>query len=487
MTTRPSFGLLFVFSILMTGGCARDTIELSDLSDAGADSSSHEDGIGTLDLGSMDASTDANVVRDAGSDAPTLDASLNMDAAIDLGTDLGADAGHLDASFVLGASSFAAGYAHTCAIVGDSTRCWGNNGNGQLGAASSDTCDLRFSSAPCSRLPLTVASITAAASLTAGFAHTCALDTSGQIHCWGKNAMGQLGNGDTTEHVTPVNVTALPTAVSVVAGDNHNCAVLEDGTVRCWGLNRYGQIGVETEETCAWEGTGPATACVREAVAVPGLTDITQVALGSDHTCALHEDGTVSCWGNNSNGQLGWGALYTHSITPTLVVGVSNAIQLVASTNHTCARLSDGTARCWGKNTFGQLGDGTPYDRYRAVAVSGLVNAMELVTGIGHSCALITDGTLQCWGDNNFSAIGPGDDSICLDGGSSAHDCRLYPATIAAATDVQRVIVGGSHTCILHSTGSIACWAGNEWAQLGRGATSTSRFYASIAPVVGIP
>jgi len=214
--------------------------------------------------------------------------------------------------------------------------------------------------------------------------------------------------------MVPAQATAAPVIISpstnITAGAYHTCALISDGTVTCWGNNSAGQLG-----------TGSNTASnVPVAVTGGALTNktVTQITAGAYHTCALISDGTVTCWGNNSAGQLGTGGT-TDSNVPVAVTGgvLANktVTQITAGDSHTCALISDGTVTCWGDNGYGQLGDGGTTDSNVPVAVTGGVLAGKTVThitaGSDHMCALISDGTVTCWGDNWVGQLGNGDNT----------------------------------------------------------------------------
>ena len=202
----------------------------------------------------------------------------------------------------------------------------------------------------------------------AGSVHTCAILDDGSVSCWGYNGNGQLGDGTTTERLTPTQTSSLGTnrtAVAITAGNAHTCVILDDGSVSCWGNNVFGQLG---DGTTTERNTPTQTSSLgfgRTAVAI---------ATGQYHTCALLDDGSVSCWGYNTNGQLGGGTT-TERNTPTQTSSLGTdrtAVVITAGAFHTCAILDDGSVSCWGNNGDGQLGDGTTTDRSTPTPTSSL-------------------------------------------------------------------------------------------------------------------
>jgi alpha-tubulin suppressor-like RCC1 family protein len=187
-----------------------------------------------------------------------------------------------------------------------------------------------------------------------------------------------------------------------------------------------------------------------------------QVDAEDASTCALIFDGTVRCWGHNSVGQLGDGTT-TRRSTPVTVSGVLNALEISVARSHACALVSDGTVKCWGQNTAGKLGNGTTTNSLTAVPVSGITDAISISVGGDHSCALLSSGRLKCWGSNDYGQLGDG----TLSG-------RTSPVTVSSVNDFESVSVGSGHTCALRTDKSVVCWGQNIFGQIGDG-TQTNR------------
>jgi len=239
--------------------------------------------------------------------------------------------------------------------------------------------------------------LSAQASITTGRNHTCALLSTGAAICWGSNLNGQLGDGTTANRLTPTEVIGLSSDVTAISGGReHTCALLATGAVTCWGDNTDGQLG---------DGT---TANRLTPTAVTGLdSDVTAITAGHNHTCALLATDAVHCWGYNGYGQLGDGTT-ANRLTPTAVTGLDIGVTAIsASRFHTCALLATGALTCWGWNGYGQLGDGTTANRLTPTAVTGLSSDVTAITAeTFHTCALLATGAVRCWGYNGYGQLG---------------------------------------------------------------------------------
>jgi alpha-tubulin suppressor-like RCC1 family protein len=235
--------------------------------------------------------------------------------------------------------------------------------------------------------------------VAAGENHGLALgQVDGDVWSWGWNGSGQLGSGIVGNASSPVQVMTagggglvpLVGMSALAAGSNHSLALKSDGTVWAWGDNTLGQLGF---------GTPPGVS--NQAVQVPGISDVTAIYAGGNHTLALKSDGTVWAWGNNSNGQLGVSPATAFRTAPAQVAGLSGIVAIGAGLNHSLAVGTDGTVWTWGSNSQGQLGDGTMVDSSSPAAVSGLPPMQAVTGGWDFSLGLTAAGRIYGWGSNN--------------------------------------------------------------------------------------
>jgi cysteine-rich repeat protein len=336
------------------------------------------------------------------------------------------------------ALAIAAGVNHTCALLSDGlVKCWGYNNLGQLGSGT-------LSIGPYGDAPGEMGDILPAVKLgtgdtaqaiAAGYGYTCALLSGGDVKCWGYNFYGQLGQGDNVDRglktatmgdsLLPVDLGTGKKAKAITAGYYHACALLNDDSVKCWGYNAYGDLGVGKTSPL-----GDASGEMGDALPVVDLGTMKTalaVGAGAHHTCALLNDESVKCWGRGEYGALGLGngshrgdaSNEMGDALPPVDLGSGRTAKAIAvGYYHTCALLDDGTTKCWGANSYGQLGLGDPNNRGAKGGEMGDIlppvdlgagsTTLGLQGGGRHVCSILQDHRLKCWGRNNYGQIGIG-------------------------------------------------------------------------------
>jgi alpha-tubulin suppressor-like RCC1 family protein len=393
---------------------------------------------------------------DGARDADTEADSQRSDASGDVGAD-GADAA-VDAPpppHVLVTQIAQSGF-HACALVTDGTvRCWGRDVAGELGTVATTTCG---GAGACTVRPTAVPGITSAVQVAVTDGMSCARLADKTVMCWGGNSYGARGDADMAARMQPLAVAGLAGVEELALGQGHSCALLTGGTVSCWGRNFEGQLG---------DGS---TNSRPTPMAVQMLTGVAQIACGEHHTCARLTTGGLACWGYNERGEVGDGTT-TNRPSPTTITPITDARDIAATGydspyGSTCARLADGTARCWGDKPLGILGDGTTaFDRTAPVSVSGLTTATSIAMG-GHACARLSDATLACWGPNTVGQLG--------DGTMMNHPT---PSAVPSFAGVIAVTAGDAATCAIvaadpqhpEAGGAAYCWGENDTGGVGDG------------------
>ena len=305
-----------------------------------------------------------------------------------------------------------------------------------------------------------------AKSVCGGVQHACALKVDGTVSCWGTNGYGQVGAGVAEpgkNYYTPQAVVGLSGVAAIACGTMHTCAIGEDGSVSCWGSSTHGQLG---------DGAQGPFHTLGKATLVPALAGAVQVVGGSLHTCLRKPDGTVACVGDGQYGQLGTGNK-SGSLVPVAVKGLTGAQALAAGGTHTCAIVAGGKVVCWGHNETGQIGDGTKIDRPSPTAVVGLSGVVQLSAVYRHTCALKTGGSVACWGKNTYNQSGKW--------GTSAD--QTTPVIVAGVGGIAAIGLGGHHSCAIQMGGAVLCWGYNEDAALGNG---TKVYQAAPVAVQGL-
>jgi hypothetical protein len=411
----------------------RSDAEAGDAADGGAAG----DGGAPLDATTSDsAPADAATAADgaSGADATTpADAASSGDANQPPDASGASDASHAADAADAGPSvlSLAAGGYHTCALFSDGTiKCWGLNGNGQLGDGFEST----------SAYPVQVKNLSGPAiAIGAGTFHTCAVISGGAVECWGDGSNGLLGNGSNAgpnngNADSPTAVSTITNATAVVGGYDFSCALLADETVMCWGFNQAGEVGAGGAGSPQMFNTPQPVSNVRHALSL---------AAGFEHACVVTADtANVACWGNNSNGQLGPGTQLQQSGTPVRLT-VPGASAATATFSSSCALTDAGSVDCWGAIN-------APPD----AGVANLAGATQISgNAYGNSgvCAVVTGGQVACWG-------------------TSAGGTQIVPGL----SGVAQVALGASHTCALLGGTNVVCWGNDAQGQLGDGMPATS-------------
>ncbi len=379
-------------------------------------------------------------------------------------TTVQANAGDLSStaasSAAISVAQITAGFEHTCVRAADgSVSCWGSNRYGQLG--NPDQTIHPFAQ------PVSISGGPAAVTAAGGF-HTCAIVSGGAVVCWGLNSSGQLGDGTTTNRTSPVAVSGISGASAIAAGYDYTCALIS-GSVSCWGDDTYGQLGNGTSGTDVFSAS-PVT--------VSGLSGVTAITAGFDHTCALLTGGSIECWGGNAYGQVGNNASgsglvqTTPAAIDTSLISSASFKAVAAGSQHTCAITNANSVYCWGDGALGEMGNGTTLtvNKRPANPVSGLTDASAISAGgyadTGHTCALTGSGSshgVVCWGSDVYGQLGNG----------SVANFSTTPVN-SLGSGVSAIAVGVNHSCALMNDGTLRCWGSDSSGQLGDGVYSIS-------------
>jgi alpha-tubulin suppressor-like RCC1 family protein len=385
---------------------------------------------------------DASTARDAGADAGPLAA----DAA------LGSDGATQDASLPPQQSglSLSAGSVHACVVVSGKLACWGNGDNGKLGLGDVLQRDA----------PTRIDPADDWMSVCASEEHTCALKKDQSVHCWGQNGHGELGLGDFVTRDRPTPIPALR-AVRLACGGYNTCALTSAEALYCWGDNFEGKLG---------QGDPFDSGDIPTPTRVAAPTSFREVAVGQGHVCAIARDGSLSCWGRNTDGQLGTEGTEQQLRSPAAVTPERAYRQVAAGQRHTCAIDVSGRLWCWGTDSEGSLGLGVPPETLRRTPqlVDDRITFEDVDVEWFHSCAVSGDGRTRCWGRNLEGQLGVGDQAA-----------RSVPTEVAGE-GLEQVVVGRFYSCGAQDE-HVWCWGEGEQGQLGTGATQRSNVPAAVA------
>jgi hypothetical protein len=320
--------------------------------------------------------------------------------------------------------------------------CWGMNNHGQVGAQTDSTCfndagppiggagdSLVANTVPCSLIPRRVSQTIDFSTVSAGDSTTCGISIAGRAYCWGFGLHGENGNGTTGDQAAPGLVTGALTFTSISVGGNHACAIGTGGVPYCWGDDSFGQLG----DSRHVNSTTPIPVVLDQDTAA-----FSSISAGFQHTCALTVNGTAYCWGKNEFGQLGVGGYGGFSDVPIAVITGAKFTTISAGGDHTCGITTAGAALCWGSNVDGQLGRGSSNDSSAVpVAVAGGLT---------------------------FTRI------------SASTGTRSLNQTTALPYKTR----GIGHTCALATSGQVYCWGDDRDLQLGQGPFSGAGGIATV-------
>lgn len=290
--------------------------------------------------------------------------------------------------------------------------------------------------------------------VSAGGSHSVAIGLDGNTYAWGWNQFGQVGDGTTTDRVSPTEVSTPEGAIftSVSAGQNHSLAIASNGKTYAWGLNDRGQLG---------DGSQDDRSTPVEVATPPGVTFISVSAGSQGHSLAIGSDGKAYSWGSNQQGQLGDGTS-TDRWAPVEIdspQGVS-FVSVAAGYQHSLALGSDGKAYGWGNNISGQLGDGTTDSRTAPVEVAspGGIVFTTVSAGYGSSLAIGSNGEAYSWGSNSFGQLG-----------DETQVNRTLPVAVSMpdAVSVADVSAGSNHSLAVSDDGLVYAWGYNSNGELG--------------------
>lgn len=405
-----------------------------------------------------------------------------------------------------------------CGIRTDRTLwCSGPNAYGQLGTGNTTS----------SNVPVPVADTehdvdglpdTDWASVSSGRTHTCAIKQDGSLWCWGNNDSGQLGLGyiDTLKVTTPQRVGTASWRTVEANSAGTTCAIRSDRTLWCWGRNDAGSAGIS-----------PAGGQTGDPTQIDPGTKWNVVSLANDVGCAIRQDGTLWCWGQNNNGATGienggapvvpptkvgtdtdWFAVASNSTATcglrgagTLwcwgsnadgMVGVPGAPSGTTAVNvqpavadwtsvstmydTLCATRANGSAWCWGSGASYEIGDGAGVNRDEPTRVAGDLSFVDVRGGNAFNCGLTTGGHARCWGYGVDGETGTGGMGVLVG----------RPAQVGKETNWARVAAGGSTTCATKTNGSLWCWGENRQGSLGDGSAAAFRpVPVAIGPSTG--
>lgn len=292
------------------------------------------------------------------------------------------------------------GRTHICGIADegagtDMPFCWGWDANGELGngtGTSNQNTPVMVNATP--------GNTSGWMKLDAGYSYNCGVRADNSLWCWGRNALGQLGDGTTTARSEPAQVMPLGALdwADVAASGEFTCGLKSTGAVFCWGRNDVAQLGL-----------GNTNSPVNTPTEVLGISNVMAVDVGANHACAVQSNGTLWCWGRNASAELGLGNTVGPALSPVQVgTDADWARPVLGQGTSTCAIKKNGDLYCWGTGSYGQLGMGGLVSPNKPAKVPSVVTWTAASMGLEHACGLQSDGIVSCWGASNWAQLGSG-------------------------------------------------------------------------------
>jgi len=355
---------------------------------------------------------------------------------------------HATVTQLRGAVGISTGIDFSCAVmqVGD-VYCWGKNDVGQLGVATPVINDGGYHTA---LNPVKVIGLSSVISIASGWGHSCAMRSDGSVWCWGGNTAGQVGNPTFADQPIPVRVPGLPTVVSIHASGVGTCAVTTSGELWCWGDFEYfnGLLVAGRQDS---QRASPAR--------IVGLSQVVGMGLGPNNACAVTVAGQVYCWGDSGSGQIGDNQSTSYPSAPQQVRNLSDAVAVAVSSSGACATRANGVLMCWGSissvaNSFSGTSSPVPVQ----VDVGRSVAAVDMA-GAG-VCAIDSSGSMVCWGAG-MARFGAGDEPVPYTYRVGTISPRLEQTVSAMAT-------GRNHSCVVTTDTAVRCWGSSYGNGIGR-------------------
>ena len=289
---------------------------------------------------------------------------------------------------------------------------------------------------------------------SSGGRSSCLIDSDNHLYCFGESKDGKLGLGANTKayYNTPQEVDNSNTWKDLSLNLKHSCGIQTDGSLYCWGDNSNYQLGI-----------GSSTSQSSPVLVGDGTENWFDISTGSSHSCAIKGTGELNCWGYNNRHQVN-SSSSTYIATPAKVNDDLDWASVTSGVYHNCAIKSNGELYCWGYNSYGQLGLGTS-STYENITIVGTDTDWSIVSAGGyHSCGIKENGTLWCWGDNNKGQLGLGSS-----GGS-----HYSPEQVGSDTNWVKISSGYRYSCAIKSDNTLYCWGSNQYGRLGDGSSTDS-------------